>query len=871
MSDPIERLNTALGDRYTIERELGEGGMATVYLADDLKHERNVALKVLKPELAAMMGAERFLSEIRTTANLQHPHILPLFDSGEADSLLYYVMPHVEGETLRDRLDREKQLPIDEAVRISVEVAEALEYAHAHGVIHRDIKPANTLLHDGRVLVADFGIALAVSAAGGTRLTETGLSVGTPQYMSPEQATGDREIDGRSDLYSLGSVTYEMLAGQPPYVGATAQAILASVLTGRPRAVSELRDTVPAHVEGAVHNALERMPADRFVNAEQYRRALTEPGLAVASSSSRTVSIGARPTGMRIAALAAAVLLGAGAAWALTSADRVTADVKTTYLSLATPAGVAPVDNSWRSTMAISPDGRKVIYVGSSRGQPLYLLDLDVLGEARPIAGTAGAVAPSFSPDGEWLLFGADNALQKISLSGGAPTRLADAAFFRGGTWSPDGATIYYSPRSSRGFFRVSADGGEALEITTPAGDGLDNEHFYPYALPDGDGVLFSSCCSRPFVMHLSLSSGEVTPLVEGFSGKYASTGHLVYMQPGSVLAAKCDPATLELGPSVEVADDVLDGYDTHADYDLSRSGSLVYLSGPSSFERTLVQYDRAGVREQIYSDPQGFSLGVAVSPDGTRLAVPVASPIQADVYLFDVGRRDLDPLVIHPANDFWPVWSPDGAFLAFSSVRDGPVSLFVVPTDRSAPPRPVLPGPDATWAGSWSPDGRLLAFRQEHAETGMDIWLYSFDDEDASPTRAEPFNEQLADFSPDGRWLAYQADDTGRFEVFVVPFPSMAPRCKVSTAGGAEPRWSGDGDELFYRSGRTAMVVSAAAITSCASRPPEAEALFDGLEEEMWDVHPSGNLFFALDPQPEPRLRLIQNWTEVLKERVPN
>ena len=250
MSDPVARLNAALEGRYAIDRELGEGGMATVYLADDLKHERKVAIKLLRPELAAMMGAERFLSEIRTTANLQHPHILPLFDSGEADSLLYYVMPFVEGESLRDRLDREKQLPIDEAVRIASEVAEALEYAHARGVIHRDIKPANILLHDGRVLVADFGIALAVSAAGGSRLTETGLSVGTPQYMSPEQATGDRELDGRSDLYSLGSVTYEMLTGQAPYVGATAQAILASVLTGKPRAVSELRDTVPAHSSG---------------------------------------------------------------------------------------------------------------------------------------------------------------------------------------------------------------------------------------------------------------------------------------------------------------------------------------------------------------------------------------------------------------------------------------------------------------------------------------------------------------------------------------------------------------------------------------------------------------------------------------------
>ncbi|MFT5434825.1 MAG: serine/threonine protein kinase, partial [Myxococcota bacterium] len=235
MTDPIPRLNTALKGRYHIEREIGAGGMATVFLADDLKHDRKVAVKVLKPELAAVIGADRFLAEIKTTANLQHPHILPLFDSGDADGFLYFVMPYVAGESLQDRLDREKQLPIEEAVRLATEVAEALEYAHGQGVIHRDIKPANILLHGGRALVADFGIALAVSEAGGARLTETGLSVGTPFYMSPEQATGDRELDGRSDLYSLACITYEMLAGEPPHTGTTAQAVFAKILTDEPR------------------------------------------------------------------------------------------------------------------------------------------------------------------------------------------------------------------------------------------------------------------------------------------------------------------------------------------------------------------------------------------------------------------------------------------------------------------------------------------------------------------------------------------------------------------------------------------------------------------------------------------------------------
>ncbi|MGD2122128.1 MAG: protein kinase, partial [Gemmatimonadota bacterium] len=307
-----ERLTTALSDRYRIEAEIGSGGMATVYLAQDLKHDRKVAVKVLRPELAAVLGAERFLTEIKTTANLQHPHILPLFDSGEADGFLFYVMPYVEGESLRAKLDREKQLAVDEAVGIARSVADALDYAHRHGVIHRDIKPANILLHDGQPMVADFGIALAVRAAGGARLTETGLSPGTPQYMSPEQASGDREIDGRSDLYSLGAVLYEMLAGETPHSGPTVQAVIAKLLTDRPRSVKELRETVPDHLSATVHKALAKLPADRFESTESFANALTEDQPAQAR---RPTDIAAKDRRTLWIGLASALVVILIAAW----------------------------------------------------------------------------------------------------------------------------------------------------------------------------------------------------------------------------------------------------------------------------------------------------------------------------------------------------------------------------------------------------------------------------------------------------------------------------------------------------------------------------------------------------------------------------
>ena len=277
-SDRISRLNAALEGRYRVERQVGEGGMATVYLADDVKHERKVALKVLKPELAAVIGADRFLAEIKTTANLQHPNILPLFDSGEADAFLYYVMPYVEGESLRERLDREHQLPVQDAVRIATNVAEALDYAHAHGVIHRDIKPANILLQAGKPVVSDFGIALAVDVLAGGRLTGTGLSVGTPSYMSPEQAMGEGHLGPTTDIFSLGCVLHEMLAGEPPFTGSSAQAVLGKILMGEISSTVSERASVPPHIDAVVARALERVPADRFTQASDMARALDDPG-----------------------------------------------------------------------------------------------------------------------------------------------------------------------------------------------------------------------------------------------------------------------------------------------------------------------------------------------------------------------------------------------------------------------------------------------------------------------------------------------------------------------------------------------------------------------------------------------------------------
>ena len=371
--DPRQTLTTALAGRYEIVREIGAGGMATVYLARDLRHDRDVALKLLKPELGAVLGVERFLSEIKTTAKLQHPHILPLLDSGDASGLLFYVMPYVEGESLRARLERERQLPVPEAVRIAREVASALDYAHRHGVIHRDIKPENILLHDGQALVADFGIALAVQSAGGQRMTQTGLSLGTPQYMSPEQAMGEKVVDARSDIYALGAVTYEMLAGDAPFTGSSVQAIVAKVLSERPTSLHTLRDTVPAGVEEAVFTALAKLAADRFASAKEFADALGAPGAATATRATARTSgtqaaarrLSERLTDPIVLALAAMLVVAvalAGRGWTGTTAPDADSLVR---FAIEVPQYVS-AGASLGSGIAVSPDGRAIVYLGGT-------------------------------------------------------------------------------------------------------------------------------------------------------------------------------------------------------------------------------------------------------------------------------------------------------------------------------------------------------------------------------------------------------------------------------------------------------------------------------------------------------------------------
>ena len=560
MTDALP-LASALADRYRLEREVGQGGMATVYLAHDIRHDRKVALKVLRAELSAILGAQRFLAEIKTTANLQHPHILGLFDSGEAGGLVFYVMPFVEGESLRARLVREKQLPVEDAVRIAREVADALDYAHRHGVIHRDIKPENILLHDGRALVADFGIALAAARSdGGSRMTETGMSLGTPHYMSPEQAMGEREITARSDVYALGCVLYEMLTGEPPFTGPTAQAIFARVMTEEPRSITLQRKTVPPHVEAAVLTALSKLPADRFSTAAQFGEALSRPGLATVPIAAARAPA-ARPTrGGRTLALAPWVvaLLAVGAAvWSWRGRP---GRLGTSWQYIQLGDGFTP--RLLTPSLALSNDGTSLVIRESPQNGRLLLKRRGEL-RALPIPGTEGAEFPAFSPDGQWVTFVNDSRLMKVRLGQGGVSAVTDSVNepFGGAAWLDDGSLAYVGPAAHE-LSRVSASGGPRTRLlldSAMAGYGIGNLA----ALPDGRGVLFTLCssgCVSTQIHVLDLGTGrEHLLLGDAVSASYLPTGHLLYVRrDGAAMAAPFDLHDLKItGPAVQVLENV--------------------------------------------------------------------------------------------------------------------------------------------------------------------------------------------------------------------------------------------------------------------------------------------------------------------------
>ncbi len=900
MPDIPERLTNALAEHYRLERHLGEGGMATVYLAHDLKHDRPVAVKVLRPELAAIIGGERFVNEIKVTANLQHPNILPLYDSGEADGFLYYVMPFVEGESLRDRLNNERQLPVDETVDMGRAICGALEYAHEQGVVHRDIKPENILLQRGQPLVADFGIALAVSQAGGSRLTETGLSLGTPHYMSPEQAAGDRTIDGRTDIYSLGAMLYEMLTGEPPYAGNSVQAVIAKILSERPSPITQTRDMVPQNVDAAIQRALAKSPADRFTSAGRLADALINPSYTLPLASG---AVGPSTTRVRPYAwvVAVAVLTGVAAwGWLRPVPDDPVISQRIELWDY--PVGGQAV----RFRTALAPDGSALAYTdsvgggltdGGTRGTGGAIqLFLKSRGEARgvPLAGTEGAVSPFFSPDGQWIGFFVAGTLRKIPRGGGAALTLTDSTATNSfsGAWG-EGGTIYYTSLGWN-LSRIPETGGEP-EIVVRAGS-LQRFITDLWPLPGGRGVFFTGCtgnCAESQVYVYDAEADTTRMLFEEARGIwYVPTGYVLYAsRTGGVFAAPFDLGRLELsGAAVPVLDDV-----GAPNFTLANDGTVLYRVGDVQVvtnvaEAVWVSRDGSAttVDRTWRFDAGGSNRGWSLSPDGSKVAVSAVSQEGRDIWVKELPNGPSSRLTLNGSDNRKPRWSADGEEVMFISLRSGDYDVWTKRADGAAEAAMLVDTDGFAAYAVATRDRSTVLIRTGGAtnvEGGRDILIYRPGvDSVATPLLAGQFDEWEMDLSKDDRWLAYVSTEAGQPEVFARPFPDVnASRVQVSVGGGTAPLWAHSGRELFYVSQNREMMV-ARIETTPTFRVVSREVLFEIGPEYMIassgdhiDISRDDQRFFMVRAAgsgadvegPPPYYVLAYNWFKELEQKV--
>jgi len=888
MSDAITRLNAALEGRYAIERELGEGGMATVYLADDLKHKRKVALKVLKPELAAVVGAERFLAEITTTANLTHPHILPLHDSGEADSFLFYVMPHIEGESLRERIDREKQLGVDDAVAITQKVANALDYAHQNGVVHRDIKPGNILLSEqGEPLIADFGIALAVAQAGAGRITETGLSLGTPHYMSPEQATGDQNIGPPTDLYALGCVLYEMLVGEPPYTGSTAQAVLGKIIAGKLASATEQRASVPANVDAAIRKALEKLPADRFTSAQDFARALGDEHFRYGELATTGARDAVGPwKQIAIGAITVAAIFAVTLGWSLL---RPSPPRPVTRVSVLIPED--QLFNPGGGDLDLSRDGSLMVYSGTDaegRGQ-LWTRRWDAL-DATPIRGTEGAFSPAISPDGGEVAFTAGSSLRVVPLGGGVSRTLAEGVCCP--AWSPDGAWVYYRDFSSGGLGRVPAGGGPPEVVTEVSTDIGDPGHNFVDVLPGGRGAVYAAKGLEGLrIQAVNIETGEVKDLTPGTYPRYSSSGHLLFIDDdATLLAAPFDVERLELtGPPVVVAEELSVTTNGFGFFAVSEPGKLVYRTGSVGSFFTPVWVARNGTAREIAPGwtTQGgpINSSLALSPEGTRLAMSILGAEGTwDLWVKQLDSGPLTRLTFEGVQNLKPAWSRDGRDLMFISLRAGDYDVWATRADGSnTAPQLVLDRDQPIFEPVYSPDGTWLVFREGSVGSGLGH-IYAMRpgvDSTATLLVGGEFIAYSFALSPNGRWMAYVSNESGQEEIFVRPFPDAgSSRSQISTDGGSEPVWAHSGRELFYRSASDELVVTEVTTEDPTFTSGPQTVLFSmagylsGVNDQQYDVSPDDQRFVMLrvdEENSQGELILVENWFEELRQQVPN
>ena len=896
---------------YEVAGPLGSGGMGEVYRARDTKLGRDVALKILPPAFAGDADrVARFRREALLLASLNHQNIASIYGLEEATGTTALVLELVEGPTLADRL-KQGALALNEALGLARQIADALEAAHEKGIIHRDLKPANIkITPDGQVKVLDFGLAkmleseaapspLSMSPTLSAHATNAGVILGTAAYMSPEQARG-RPVDRRADIWAFGCVLYEMLTATRAFAGEDLTDTFAAIVRGEPEWSTLPAETPPA-IRQLLRRCLEKDPKERLPSIGSARLEIKD---VMASSSSSGFAVAAtqpvarRRRGKAFAWIAAAVaLVGAAAvtaAWSL----RARPVEPTLYRSSILPPDKVPWAVATPATrFALSPDGRRLAFLatGADSVTRIRVRQLDAL-VAQPLGGTEGAVQMFWSPDSRRLAFGAGGRLRIISASGGPPIAIADVAGNNGGSWSQDDV-ILFEPTQTSAIHRISASGGTPGPVTELDRANLDVSHWQPFFLPDGRHFLHHITASKSQpngAVYVGSIDGSAKPklLLQGGSNAQYALGYILFMRDATLMAQRFDPDHLEVrGDAIPIAEQVQVGGSTGRTgaFSVSQTGALVYQTGAAGLRSRLTWYDRSGRDSGTLSDAADYG-DVELSPDGNRVAVSLldSSVRTRDIWIFDVKRGLRTRFTFDPGDELQAIWSPDGSRLVFASRAGGPLDLFQKPATGSGGNEKVYGDGSNKLPTSWSPDGRSILFSTARAGS-TDIWMLPIAGDRPStgsgrlepaegrkpvPLLQTPFLETNGRFSPDGRWIAYSSNESGRNEIYVAPASGQAGKWQVSTAGGGFPRWRRDVKELFYLAPDNKLM--AAEVNSQASG-------FDvGVVRALFETRPKGGLRYAYDvtgdgqrflvnsvrddPSPEP-LTLVVNWTAELKK----
>jgi serine/threonine-protein kinase len=884
--------------------------MGEVYRARDTRLSRDVALKIL-PEAFADDAERllRFRREAQLLAALNHPSIGAIYGLEEGAHGHALVLELVEGPTLADRI-AQGPLPLDEALPLARQMAEALEAAHGQGIIHRDLKPANVKLRpDGTVKVLDFGLAKSADApppeadvsqsptTSRPILTGGAVLLGTPAYMSPEQAKG-LAADKRSDVWAFGCVLFEMLTAQCPFRGEDVAETLAFVLT-KPPDWGALPPAAPPSIRRLLRRCLEKNRGRRLADMADARLEIDEALAAPAATDApppQTRSAVRRALPWVIAALMGAALIGMLARRGPRAVPPAAGPMRMS-IDLGGEAPLAPLP---ALSLGLSPAGNVIVYTAPKpEGSLLYVRRLDQLA-ASPLQGTDGAWAPFFSPDGQWIAFFADGKLKKIPAAGGAVVTLADAPAQRGAFWAEDD-TIVMAPDVSTGLVRVPAAGGRRDVLTTL--DPGEATQRWPQLLPGGRALLYTSHTTTSgfdaaTLVVRTLPDGPRKVVVEGaYSGRYLRSGHLLFVREATLFAAPFDIDRLEVGgPAVPVIQGVLTStLSGFARFDASDEGTLVYVPGDDvAANPTPIRWlDRSGKTAPMRATAQ-ISSNIDFSPDGRRLALDIYDGRQWDIWIYDWARDTPSRLTFEASNQ-WPVWAPDGRRIVFNSSHGHPSvhNLYWLRSDGTGEVQRLTESDNFQNPGSWHPSGKLLAFIERHPQTGRDLWILPLDGDEASGWRpgkpylflASAFEELGPSFSPDGRWLAYHSNESGRYEAYVRPFPGPGGKYLISTAGGSYPVWAQDRQELFYYASDKRLMVSTYAGQGeafSAERPrPWAETRLQ-LPSDIWyrfrrfALHPDGRRFAYLAP-PEgvvdggDHVTLVLNFFEELRRLAPS